>query len=39
MLDGTSCPACGGRVADNADGTYSCINCEADYEYTDVFLP
>jgi len=39
MIDGSTCPDCGGHVS-TADGTaYVCDDCGRTYDSTDLFLP
>jgi uncharacterized Zn ribbon protein len=39
MIDGSTCPECSGHVS-TADGTtYTCDDCDREFDAADLFLP
>lgn len=39
MIDGSECPACGGRVATDNGTDYTCDDCGQAFDVADLFLP
>lgn len=39
MIDGSRCPECGGYVATENGTDYECVDCETDFDVSDLFLP
>jgi tRNA(Ile2) C34 agmatinyltransferase TiaS len=39
MIDGSECPACGGRVTSPNGTDYECQGCGESYDVADLFLP
>ena len=39
MIDGSTCPRCGGHVSTVDGTTYVCDDCGAKYDAADLFLP
>ncbi len=39
MIDGSTCPKCGGHVSTTNGTDYECDDCGAAYDSADLFLP
>ncbi|MBV0924194.1 transposase [Halomicroarcula limicola] len=39
MINGSTCPKCGGRVSTVNGAEYVCDDCGAEFDSADLFLP
>lgn len=39
MIDGSTCPDCGGHVSTTDGTTYVCDDCGREFDAADLFLP
>ncbi len=39
MIDGSTCPRCNGRVSTENGTEYTCDDCGAAFDSSDLFLP